>query len=261
MEVFISWSGPAAKAVANELHEWLPTVHQQVTPWVSDKDIAAGSVWREEIRKALGRAVYSIICVTQEGLRSPWVHFEAGAIHAGFQKPVCPYLIGVDQAAMAGLPIEQLQWVQANLDGTKKLLNAINMAAERPLQTKILDRAVDGQWSSIEKVIAENSTLVVAAEDPQPVRSMPVGDDGDAVNMLVAWLGGLSIAQERDVVVFADVDRRFGFPPGTTHRLFDRAATEAKYTLEGATANTVRLKRLPVTRGSFSVPTRPRRID
>jgi hypothetical protein len=256
MQIFVSWSGSEALAVARELHEFLPAVVQEASPWVSDKDIEAGSVWREEIRRALEGCAYSIICVTPASLRSPWVHFEAGAIAEGFKKPVCPYLIGVDPTALSSLPIANLQWVTATKEGTEKLVTAINNRAERKLTAKVLARAVAGQWPSLEKVIAGNTIEAPSADPREEVPAVPFPiEDGDAANVVTAWLRGISVEEERELVQFVVLDKRFGFPPGTTRRVFQRAATEAGYRVEGATEKTALLQR---DLGGFVVSDRPR---
>jgi hypothetical protein len=43
--VFLTWSGPRSRQVAEALKKWLPGVVQQCQPWMS-KDIAAGKRWQ-----------------------------------------------------------------------------------------------------------------------------------------------------------------------------------------------------------------------
>lgn len=257
MEVFISWSGPEALAVALELREFLPAVHQEVVPWVSDKDINAGSVWRDEIRQALSRAAYSVICVTNGSVRSPWVHYEAGAIQEGFRKPVCPYLIGVTPEVLKGLPIEHLQWVAATREGTGKLLAAINQKAQRPLAQKVLDRAIAGQWKALQSVVATSAAQVEASGAPsEPESEAPVDiADEDAANLLTAWVRGLSDAEASNAVVFAELDARFRFPPGTARRAIQRAVEPTGYRLEKVTDRTALLT-LDMRAGVASNPSR-----
>jgi hypothetical protein len=52
MKVFISWSGAQSKAAAHALKEWLPDVIQNLSPWMSDLDIAAGRRWSPERRRS-----------------------------------------------------------------------------------------------------------------------------------------------------------------------------------------------------------------
>lgn len=70
MKVFISWSGPRSKSLADALREWLPLVLQYVEPFVSDKDISAGDRWAQAIADELEASNFGIIYVTPEKLRS-----------------------------------------------------------------------------------------------------------------------------------------------------------------------------------------------
>ena len=53
MKLFIGWSGNRSKIVALGLRDWLPTVIQKVTPWMSEVDIHSGRVWDAELSKQL----------------------------------------------------------------------------------------------------------------------------------------------------------------------------------------------------------------
>src|ERR1039457_6596951 len=74
-EVFVSWSGSRAKAVARSLRDWIPCVLQSVRPWMSEGDLDAGSRWQVELAKKLQQVNFGIICLTPETVNTPWVLF------------------------------------------------------------------------------------------------------------------------------------------------------------------------------------------
>src|SRR5437868_11508525 len=45
MKVFISWSGPLSKAVAELLKDWIKCVLQATEPFLSSEDIDKGAQW------------------------------------------------------------------------------------------------------------------------------------------------------------------------------------------------------------------------
>ena len=68
MKVFISWSGPRSRHLAEALRNWLPKVIQSLEPWMSDADISAGARWLSEVSTVLGDAKVGILCVTPESV-------------------------------------------------------------------------------------------------------------------------------------------------------------------------------------------------
>ena len=52
MKVFVSWSLPRSKAVAEALAGWLPLVIQAVDPWISS-EMTKGVRWTPELAKKL----------------------------------------------------------------------------------------------------------------------------------------------------------------------------------------------------------------
>jgi TIR domain len=80
MKVFISWSGSKSQDVAVALGDWLPGVINRIEPFVSAKDIYAGSRWESEIASQLDTTNFGIVCVTRENQAAPWLNFEAGAL-------------------------------------------------------------------------------------------------------------------------------------------------------------------------------------
>lgn len=53
MKLFISWSGNRSKHIAQALRHWLPTVIQQLKPWMSDVDLQKGSEWNQMLTAEL----------------------------------------------------------------------------------------------------------------------------------------------------------------------------------------------------------------
>src|SRR5437868_186766 len=83
MRVFISWSGPRSKAVAELLKTWIRCVVQATQPWISSRDIDRGAQWFPEISEQLKETEIGIFCLTQANKERPWILFEAGALSKG----------------------------------------------------------------------------------------------------------------------------------------------------------------------------------
>lgn len=126
-EIFISWSGPQSKFVAEALYDWIPRVVQSVNPWMSSEDIRAGDRWFIEISNKLENSQFGIICITPENLTSPWLLFEAGALAKTIadENFVCPYLIKLNPTDFKS-PLNHFQSVKATKDDTLKLIKSIN---------------------------------------------------------------------------------------------------------------------------------------
>ncbi len=130
MEVFISWSGETSRQVASELKKWLPLVLPSVEPWLSLRDISPGRYWEDELKDALDRMNFGILCLTPDNYTNPWVVYEAGALSKKIGRAsVVPYLIGVEANSLPG-PMSQRQAVKADRDGTEALVRALYSAAD-----------------------------------------------------------------------------------------------------------------------------------
>src|SRR5437867_2243746 len=69
-KVFIAWSGPIGKRMAEGLRDTLLKNYPELEAWVSSKDISLGSAWFDEIKKALAQADSAIGCLTPGSSKS-----------------------------------------------------------------------------------------------------------------------------------------------------------------------------------------------
>ena len=79
--VFICWSGERSKRLASELRELLievvPGLDKRV--FISTQ-LEKGVRWFDVLMRELEQAQAGVVCLNAENLRSPWLHFEAGAL-------------------------------------------------------------------------------------------------------------------------------------------------------------------------------------
>lgn len=168
MKVFISWSGERSRQVAEALRVWLPRVMQAVRPWMSDADISAGSRWLAEVSSVLDETSIGIICVTQENLSSPWLHFEAGALSKALdQSRVCPMGLNLKPGQISG-PLSQFQAVTLDESGMLRVLGTLNkLMGDRALPDAELNEILAVWWPRL----AEKLEAIPEASTPAPARA------------------------------------------------------------------------------------------
>lgn len=133
MKVFISWSGEPSKNIASALKYWLKDVFPGLDPWMSDHDIQAGTRWGSELWGEMETSNFGIVCLTAENIESNWLSFEAGILSKAIKESrVAPYRFQL-QATDVGPPLSQFQGVDANEEGTLKLVLSINEAVGKLL--------------------------------------------------------------------------------------------------------------------------------
>lgn len=131
MKVFLSWSGTRSHKVALVFRDWLPSVIQEIVPYVSSEDIDKGARWSTDIAKELSDSTFGILCVTRENLNAPWLTFEAGALSKTMDKAfVSPFLFDIKRSEVDG-PILQFQSTIFERDDLKKLVTTLNKACDK----------------------------------------------------------------------------------------------------------------------------------
>lgn len=194
MNVFISWSGDRSGQVANALATWLPKIIQSVRPWLSSASIDPGTRWNAELTRALEDLQYGVLCLTPENIAAPWVLFEAGALSKAVSvSRVIPYLVGFEPRELQG-PLAQFQAVRADMQGTQRLVTAINVVDDRPiLSDEILSEAFKLWWPRLAPTLAQIA-LAPSKQQPPPQRSVE-----SMVGELLELVRGQSLSSNRDV--------------------------------------------------------------
>jgi hypothetical protein len=156
MNVFVSWSGVRSHHLAETLRSWLPRVLQRVRPWMSEKDISAGSRWLTEVSNELSQAKVGIICVTPENQANPWLVFEAGALSKTIDETyVCPVLFDLSPSQLSG-PLAQFQANAVDRNGIGRMLNSLNKALDdAQLPEDTLAEIQEVWWPKFETRIQE----------------------------------------------------------------------------------------------------------
>ncbi|EMB0011973.1 TIR domain-containing protein [Pseudomonas aeruginosa] len=170
MKVFISWSGPLSKKLAEAIRDWLPGVIQMVNPYFTPSDIEKGGRWSTDIAKELSSSEVGVLCITRDNIHSDWILFEAGALSKSLEKShVCPILFGINNADLAG-PLKQFQTTEFNRSDFFKLITVINgRLGEGKLPPKTLETVFDKWWPDLEVKVRE--VLENIDEDDEPLRT------------------------------------------------------------------------------------------
>jgi hypothetical protein len=123
---------------------------------MSDHDIQAGARWGSDLGGKLETCNFGIICLTPESLESHWLTFEAGALSKSIKESrVIPYRFQL-HASDVGPPLSQFQGVDANEEGTFKLILSINEALGNPLLDEEKTRlAFSVWWPTLRKTLDE----------------------------------------------------------------------------------------------------------
>jgi TIR domain len=169
MKVFISWSGESSRQLAQIFHEWIPSVVQNVTPYMSAENIDKGERWSIDIANQLQETNFGIVCITPDNTEAPWILFESGALSKSLQNArVSPIIFGLSPSDLTKSPLLQFQLTQFNQNDIHKLIISINnsmLDAER-LSQDILNKSFNRAWNELE--ISVNKIDLGKKEDARP---------------------------------------------------------------------------------------------
>ncbi|MEW8026108.1 MAG: hypothetical protein AB2803_20650 [Candidatus Thiodiazotropha sp.] len=126
MKLFVSWSGPRSKEMAEFLKDWLGNIFQSLEIFFSG-DIQKGRGWHSSIIDELESCDMGIFLLTRKNLQAQWLNYEAGAIAKRFSHSNAFTLLiddGLDPNSLG--PLSHFQATHMNEKDIKKLLYSIN---------------------------------------------------------------------------------------------------------------------------------------
>ena len=160
MKIFVSWSDPQSKIIAESLDKWLPKVFQSVETFFSP-NIEKGTRGGDEINVALEGTSFGIICLTPGSLKSNWIHYEAGALAKTTSDPktrIWTLLQGLRHSDVEQ-PLAQFQHTLAEKEDIFRLVGSINKSLEKPLLSENLRETFETWWPKLDTKLKEASAL------------------------------------------------------------------------------------------------------
>jgi hypothetical protein len=161
MTIFICWSGTRSRAIAEAVEDLLKDCGVDDKKIDRSDHIEKGTVWSDWIRDRLRDAKAGIVCLTPENVRSPWMHFEAGALAVGLspkskdlpgdfdQRRLFTLLHGVTGAEING-PLSAYQATSTTRREMAQMVSAIKSI----LDIKPADKAFpDDAWNKFESAL------------------------------------------------------------------------------------------------------------
>lgn len=156
MQIFLSWSGELSKQIATIFYNWLPSVLQNATPYLSAEDIDKGEKWINSISKNLSDTSIGIIFVTKENVTAPWINYEIGALSNSLEAAnVCPLLIDMSKKDIdSRSPLFHYQATSIEEKDIFKLLKTINnRQKENEITEQALRKTFGWAWSELDDEI------------------------------------------------------------------------------------------------------------
>jgi hypothetical protein len=193
MDVFISWSGEKGRVVAEALLNTFSFVSPEIKGWMSEHSIKAGERWNKKLGHQLEKSGFGILCLTAENLSAPWLLFEAGSLSKSYSDSrVIPYLVGVNKTDVS-LPLSQFQSVEANKEGTFRLIKNINEALEGPQNSENLKHIFNKMvWPELEGLIVSLSEKKALPRKKSTKELIQFGSDRELIQRIAEMTSELS---------------------------------------------------------------------
>ncbi|PPI06345.1 TIR domain-containing protein [Rathayibacter sp. AY1B8] len=194
MKVFISWSKPQSRAVADLFRVWLPKVIQQCRDPFMSTETTKGEAWFGTITTELQAAKVGVVFITAENQNETWLNFESGAMLTKFEtQRLLPVLVNIKKADYSG-PLKNLQLTEFDdVEDMRKLMKTINGELPEPLSDLDLVDAFDLRWPTFKSGVEAELTALRATKSKAPTRERTVEDK---VDEMLTLLRGMRRSEE-----------------------------------------------------------------
>lgn len=148
MKIFISWSKDTSHKVAESFRELLPHMFKNLELFISSEDIEKGERWEKKVFEKLRDTDYGIVCLTEEGINSPWLNFEAGALAKNSNSRLYTLFFGVTLQDIKSSPLTHFQSTDYREDDVKKMIKWINKNYDQPLSDDVFNQKFEDFWKN-----------------------------------------------------------------------------------------------------------------
>jgi hypothetical protein len=170
MKVFISWSGDRSKHVAIAFRTWLRRISPSLQPWVSSVDIQKGFSWDSSIAKELNESRVGLICLTEDNLKSPYLHYEVGAISNVVGSNVYTFLFGIEEADVHQ-PLSRFQNTKFEKEDIRLLVRHINLKLLDTNEAAWTDDALEANFDLLYPSLEAELNKAPLPSQPIPQRT------------------------------------------------------------------------------------------
>jgi hypothetical protein len=156
---------------------------------VSTEDIAKGQRWSDALHEQLAKVKVTVVCITPDNVRSPWLYYEAGFIAAKLAvAAVCPYLIGIPGKLVTGTPLGLYQWTQADKTDTLKLVLSLHKLLGSPHDAGTLEGNFQAKWPQLKRKLEMVAEQFAEVEDEVTRTERPLSQQltEEAKQLLIA---------------------------------------------------------------------------
>lgn len=184
MKVFLSWSGELSQKIAEFLKKWLEQCIQSVEVFYSAEDIEKGETWHAKLSNELRDTNYGIVCLTDDNVNAPWIHFEAGALSKMLDARVATLAVNVNFSDIKG-PLSTFQATKLEKDDMYKLLKSINESQEKQLTEEKLKNSFEAFWPKFNDEITLIKKSYTTLKDDKKQTKVNVSESVDEILQLV----------------------------------------------------------------------------
>ena len=160
MSVFFAWSGVRSYKLASAFAACIGALSSaEPFRYFISSEIAPGTRWLDAVERAIDEADAIVVFLTPDNLRSPWAHFEAGAVSRKARDSVYLYLVGV-RPSDVGSPLGAYQGTEVTEEATRRLFARLHPTAN-------LDAGFAAAWAGLQREIRTLAVMPISELIPK----------------------------------------------------------------------------------------------